>query len=272
MTANEMAGYKLFNGKGNCNSCHLNGRSTAPSPTAPTAEDTGTTADTRPLFTCFGSANLGLPKNPADAFYYESTPDGYGFTLNPEGFDYTDYGLGTFLRSGFGSAPSPNSSWKKYAPTSDGMMQVSTARNVAMVPSQCKSTEAPGPYFQKGFFHNGYIKSLKQLVHFYNTRDVYKYAVESGNCPAGTTEKVNCWPSPEVEQNMDMTVGKLGLTDQEEDQIVAFLQTLTDGYTRPYADITKYTGTCMTGGNAATQGNSSIVSADVLRRRLAMPQ
>ena len=27
------------------------------------------------------------------------------------------------------------------------------------------------PYFQKEFFHNGYIKSLKQLVHFYNTRD-----------------------------------------------------------------------------------------------------
>ncbi|MEA2263407.1 MAG: hypothetical protein QOJ51_6232, partial [Acidobacteriaceae bacterium] len=28
------------------------------------------------------------------------------------------------------------------------------------------TTEAPGPYFQKEFFHNGYIKSLKQLVHF----------------------------------------------------------------------------------------------------------
>ena len=36
---------------------------------------------------------------------------------------------------------------------------------------------------------------------------------------------------PEVPNNIDMTVGKLGLTDKEEDQIVAFLQTLTDGYT-----------------------------------------
>ena len=41
-----------------------------------------------------------------------------------------------------------------------------------LAPPQCPTTEAPGPYFQKEFFHNGYIKSLKQLVHFYNTRDV----------------------------------------------------------------------------------------------------
>jgi len=74
MTADEMAGYKLFRGKGNCNSCHLDGRSTAPTPpppegTAPGSEDTGAAADTRPLFTCFGYANLGVPKNPRDAFY-----------------------------------------------------------------------------------------------------------------------------------------------------------------------------------------------------------
>jgi cytochrome c peroxidase len=269
LTASEEAGYRLFDGKGNCNSCHLDGRSTAPTATNPSGEDTGTAADTRPLFTCFGSANLGLPKNPSDAFYYESTPDSVGFTLNPEGFDYTDYGLGTFLRSGFGSAPNPNSSWTKYASTSDGQMQTSSARNVAMTPPQCPTTEAPGPYFQKGFFHNGYIKSLKQLVHFYNTRDVYKMSVESGNCPAGTTEKVNCWPEPEVPQNVDMTVGNLGLSAQEENQLVAFLETLTDGYATPYPDSTTYTGACMTGGNAATQGNGSIVSADALRRAMA---
>ena len=68
-------------------------------------------------------------------------------------------------------------------------MQVSTARNVAMTPPQCPTTEAPGPYFQKEFFHNGYIKSLKQLVHFYNTRDVYPFNVTSGHCPAGKDGK-----------------------------------------------------------------------------------
>jgi hypothetical protein len=143
-----------------------------------------------------------------------------------------------------------------------------TARDVALAPPKCPTTEAPGPYFQKEFFHNGYIKSLKQLVHFYNTRDVYQFAVESGNCPAGTVEKVNCWPSPEVPQNLDMTIGKLGLTDHEEDQIVAFLKTLNDGFTTPYPDINTFTGACMSGGNASTQGNSTIISAEALKRQL----
>ncbi len=271
LTPDEQAGYNLFRGKGNCNSCHLDGRSTAPTPqppdgTAPNAEDTGVAANTTPVFTCFGSANLGLPKNPRDSFYYETTPDSFGFTPNPEGYAYTDYGLGTFLRSGFGSAPSPNSSWRRFASTTDGQMQTSTVRDVALTPPQCPTTEAPGPYFQKEFFHNGYIKSLKQLVHFYNTRDVYPFPVESGNCPAGTVEKVNCWPEPEVPQNKDMTVGSLGLTDQEENQIVIFLQTLNDGYTTPYPDIGTYTGACMSGGNASTQGNNTIIPS--LAKRL----
>jgi cytochrome c peroxidase len=271
LTPDEQAGYNLFRGKGNCNSCHLDGRSTAPTPqppdgTAPNSEDTGVAANTTPVFTCFGSSNLGLPKNPRDSFYYETTPDSFGFTPNPAGFAYTDYGLGTFLRSGFGSAPSPNSSWRQFASTTDGQMQTMTARDVALTPPQCPTTEAPGPYFQKEFFHNGYIKSLKQLVHFYNTRDVYPFPVESGNCPAGTVEKVNCWPEPEVPQNRDMTIGSLGLTDQEENQIVIFLQALNDGYTTPYPDIGTYTGACMSGGNASTQGNNTIIPS--LAKRL----
>jgi cytochrome c peroxidase len=263
LTADEMAGYNLFRGKANCNSCHIDGRSTAPTPpppqgTAPNSTDTGAAASTTPLFTCFGSANLGLPLNPRDAFFYQTTPDFFGFTGNPYGFAYRDLGLGTFLRSGFGSAPSPNSDWTQFAPTSDGQMQTSTARNVALVPQQCPTTEAPGPYFQKEFFHNGYIKSLKQLVHFYNTRDVptFHYNVTSGHCPTGTTEKVDCWPNPEVTNNLDMTVGMLGLTDTEENQIVAFLQALSDGFTRPYPDINTFTGMCTT-CNPATDPNCS---------------
>jgi cytochrome c peroxidase len=265
LTADELAGYNLFRGKGNCNSCHLDGRSTAPTPpppdgTAPNSMDTGVVASTTPLFTCFGSSNLGLPLNPRDAFYYQTFPDFFGFTGNPYGFAYRDLGLGTFLRSGFGSWASPNDDWTQFAPLNDGRMQTLTARNVAMVPPQCPTTEAPGPYFQKEFFHNGYIKSLKQLVHFYNTRDVYPNpTITSGHCPAGTTEKVNCWPMPEVKNNEDMTVGMLGLTDTEENQIVAFLQTLTDGFTTPYPDINTFTGVCMTGGTAATQGNDFLI-------------
>ena len=132
---------------------------------------------------------------------------------------------------------------------------------------RCPTTEAgqkdqngkPIPYFQKEFFHNGYTKSLKQLVHFYNTRDVYAYHVTSGHCPKGTTEKVNCWPMPEVPNNIDMTVGNLGLTDHEEDLVVTFMQTLTDGFTTPYPNRDTFTGKCMTGGSAATQGNEALV-------------
>jgi cytochrome c peroxidase len=105
-------------------------------------------------------------------------------------------------------------------------------------------------------------------VHFYNTRDKpgYMYNVTSGHCPAGTTEKVDCWPMPEVSNNEDMTVGNLMLTDQEENQIVAFLQTLTDGYTTPYPDINTFTGACTTCDPAADpncsparQGNGSLI-------------
>ena len=277
LTADEMAGYLLFRGKAGCNTCHVDGRGSTQTPgtgsgenpATTTGTDTSAAATVDPLFTCFGSANLGLPLNPRNAFYYQTTPDFFGFTPNPLGFGYVDLGLGTFLRSGFGSAPNPNASWIPLAPTSDGQMQVSTARNVAMTPLcppgspagcvACPTTEAPGPYFQKEFFHNGYIKSLKQLVHFYNTRDVFPFAVTSGHCPAGTTEKVDCWPMPEVPNNLDMTVGNLDLTDAEEDQIVAFLQTLTDGFTTPYPNINTFTGSCMTGGSAATQGNSSLI-------------
>jgi hypothetical protein len=138
-------------------------------------------------------------------------------------------------------------------------MQVPSLRDVASTPAKCPTTEAPGPYFQKEFFHNGYLKSLKQVVHFYNTRDKYAYRVTSGHCPAGTIEKVNCWPMPEVPNNIDTTSGNLGLTDREEDQIVAFLQTLSDGFTKPYPNSDTYTGSCMRGGRAATQGNELLI-------------
>ena len=259
-TPDELAGAILFAGKGNCNSCHIDGQRTT---LAPGQTQTGTyDVNARPLFTCFGYSNLGLPLNPRDAFYYQTTPDSFGFIGNSFGFGYRDLGIGTFLRSGFGSAPNPNSTWTHFAPQMDGRQQVSTVRNVAMTPPQCPSTEAPGPYFQKEFFHNGYIKSLKQLVHFYNTRDVFPFNVTSGNCPAGTTEKVDCWPMPEVRNNIDMTVGKLGLTDQEENQLVIIMQAITDGFNpanpsvSTYPNINTFTGTCTT-CNPATDPNCS---------------
>jgi len=281
LTADEMAGFELFNGKGNCNSCHVDGRSTN---LTSGQTDTGNTASVQPLFTCHGFANEGLPINPRLPLYYESVPDRFGFTPNPDGLRYRDLGLGNFLRSGPQSFPDPNQpDWLSLAPTVDGQQQVMTARDVALTPPQCPTTEAgqvgpngPIPYFQKEFFHNGYIKSLKQLVHFYNTRDsvpnpngntTYAFPVTSGHCPAGTVERVTCWPQPEVLNNIDMTTGALGLTDQEENQIVVFLQTLTDGFdpanptVSTYKNIDTFTGQCPIappGVTASNQGNETL--------------
>jgi hypothetical protein len=189
-------------------------------------------------------------------------------------------GVGTFFRSGPGSAPNPNATnWLSFAPFEDGKMQTSTIRDVAMTPPQCPTTEAgqfdangkPIPYFQKEFFHNGYIKSLKQLVHFYNTRDAFPLPggpVTSGHCPPGTVEKVNCWPMPEVRNNIDMTVGNLQLTDAEENLIVLALTLATDGFNpanptvSSYKNIDTFTGQCSIappGVTASTQGNETLI-------------
>ena len=124
-----------------------------------------------------------------------------------------DKGVGDFLRD---PNLNPNSEWAQLALRFDGKFQVSTLRNVDM---------RPRPDFVKAYTHNGYFKSLKEIVHFYNTRD------KLPRCQQGAPgEKITCWPPAEVTQNMDTTIGNLGLTNEEEDQLVAFLKTLTDGY------------------------------------------
>jgi len=81
---------------------------------------------------------------------------------------------------------------------------VPTLRNVAL---------SPRPDFVKAYMHNGCFKTLKDVVHFYNTRDV-------------TSVK---WPAPEVSVNINVDeMGDLGLTAEEEDAVVAFMETLSD--------------------------------------------
>jgi len=81
-------------------------------------------------------------------------------------------------------------------------------------------------------------------------------------------ERVTCWPQPEVLNNIDMTTGALGLTDTEENQSAAFLQTLTDGVNpanhavSTYKNIDTFTGQCSTtlpGQTASTQGNETLI-------------
>jgi cytochrome c peroxidase len=81
----------------------------------------------------------------------------------------------------------------------------------------------------KAYMHNGYFKALKEVVHFYNTRDVLPKCK-----PRESGERVTCWPESENATNLNRKqLGDLKLTDQEEDALVAFLQTLTDGYKPP---------------------------------------
>ncbi len=144
-----------------------------------------------PLFTDFTYDNLGIPKNPDNPFY--SMPRKW----NPAGDDWIDYGLGGFLmNAGYDSTV--------YEPEM-GKHKVPTLRNVDM---------RPDPGFVKAYGHNGFFKSLEGIVHFYNTRDV------------------ETWPDPEVPDNVNSDeLGDLGLTTDEEAAIVAFMKTLTDGYT-----------------------------------------
>jgi len=81
------------------------------------------------------------------------------------------------------------------------------------VPTLRNVDKRPFPEFVKAYGHNGYFKSLQEIVHFYNTRDV------------------GSWPPPEVPQNINKAeLGDLGLTDDDEAALVAFLKTLSDGY------------------------------------------
>ena len=210
-TPQEARGYALFRDKAGCNQCHRDG--------GPGEE---------PLFTDFTASNLGVPRNPALQFYFEATPDQRGYRPNPAGSAFADVGVGFFLRrlKSLSGQLNPDSHWIELAPKFDAKFQVPTLRNVDMRPT---------PDFVKAYMHNGYFKSLKEVVHFYNTRDVL------ARCEVGSPgEKVTCWPPPEDPTNLNKRqLGNLKLTDQEEDDLVAFLKTLTDDYKASSPGTTK---------------------------------
>jgi cytochrome c peroxidase len=213
LSPDELAGWNLFRGRAVCNTCHLDGTESVAKQRNPSLMRPGNAASVAPLFTDFTSNNLGLPRNLAIPYYSENQRDPDGYTANPAGTAFVDKGVGGFLRG----PDNINSEWKQYADSFDGKFQTTTLRNV---------DKRPRPDFVKAYMHNGYLKSLKEVVHFYNTRDTL------GRCKTTNDpgEKVSCWPAPEVPQNVNKTIGRLGLTAREEDQIVSFLETLTDGY------------------------------------------
>jgi cytochrome c peroxidase len=204
LTAQEQTGYELFRGKAHCNECHRDGGP---------GED--------PLFTDFTASNIGTPANPRLPYLVENRPDALGYVANPQGPSFVDGGVGRFLtQSHLLSEPSTvDARWVGLAPENQARFQTPTLRNV---------DKRPYPDFVKAYSHNGYFKSLKTIVHFYNTRDVLPRCA-----PDDPGEGTTCWPAPESTANMNTKfVGRLGLSNAEEDALVAFMQTLTDGFTQ----------------------------------------
>ncbi len=141
----EKRGLDLFNGKALCSICHP---STSPGLGVP------------PLFTDFSYDNLGLPKNPANAFY-RMPPD-----VNPDGAAFVDHGL--IKTTG--------------RPSDDGKFKTPTLRNVAIT----------GPYF-----HNGIFSTLEEVMNFYNARDLGGFGTPevSGTINTGHTGNLSLTPS-----------------------------------------------------------------------------
>ena len=151
------------------------------------------------LFTDYTFDNLGVPKNPENPVY----------DIDP---DFVDLGLGGFLET--------REDYADLAAENYGKQKVPTLRNVDLRPDAGSV---------KAYAHNGYFKTLEGIVNFYNTRDV------KPECPGLYTEAqalaADCWPAPEVAKNVNSDeLGDLGLTDEEEEAIVAFLKTLSDGF------------------------------------------
>lgn len=188
----ELQGLAVFNDRAECSSCH----SLQPGP------------DGYPLFTDFGYDNIGVPKNPDNPFY--EMPAAW----NPDGELWVDYGLGGYLKDA-GYAP-------EIYEAELGKFKVPTLRNVDL---------RPGEGFVKAYGHNGYFKSLEDIVFFYHWRAMMDAGCMGGGMGGGggmgCDMMAGMFPEPEVDQNR----ATLGMFPRPQvDNIVAFLKTLSDGY------------------------------------------
>jgi cytochrome c peroxidase len=239
LSASEERGRQLYFGGGQCFACH----SSAAMP-AVELETEG-----KETFTMYCFANIGIPKNPGNPYYEMTDPISNPTGYNPLGRNYIDYGLGA---NAVGSLDGT-----KFFNTTPG--DIPQFRGLFLTPTTRNSDLRPSPNFVKAYMHNGVLKSLQQVVHFYNTRNI---AVNSAGQqvafdlrlgpPSGYTA---LWPPPEVLDNVQNVagftpaqaaamgttgvtaengqVGNLGLTASQEADLVNFLMILSDGYTKP---------------------------------------
>ena len=113
--------------------------------------------------------------------------------------------------------------------TQVGKFRTPTTRNVAVG-------------VNRTFMHNGVFTNLKQVVDFYNTRDVLRTCTaievatlspsQYGNYDpdgAGPLTAAGCWPVSEYARNRDTKqMGNLGLSEAQVNAIVAYLKAMSD--------------------------------------------
>lgn len=200
--------------------------------------------------TCY--QNIGVPRNPDNPFYTQTDPATNPVGYNPEGAAFIDYGLGVTIYQQLGLPPGnvgPGSSGEGDFFGVNGQFKAPSLRNV---------DRRPHPGFVKAYMHNGVFKSLDQVVHFYNTRNLTSHRGEvidfTREHPYQGLTGHPLWDAPEYPSvdtllNPDgvsgllpgtgpggesgAQVGNLGMTHKEEEDIVAFLKTLSDGYFTP---------------------------------------
>jgi cytochrome c peroxidase len=233
-TRSEANGLALFFGKAQCSQCH----------SSATLQAVTNFTNGKDTFTMYCYANIGVPRNPSNPFYREtdarSNPNGY----NAQGASFVDYGLG--------GNPNPSPSGVRFMNAEPG--DIAQFRGLFKAPSVRNVDKRPGPGFVKAFMHNAVFKSLEEVVHFYNKRNIavnrlgqeVAFDLRVGPPPGYT----RLFAPPEVLDNVqnvagvtpdDATddvasngqVGNLRLTPSEEAALVDFLRTLTDGFTRP---------------------------------------
>lgn len=153
-----------------------------------------------PLLTDYSYDNLGMPRNLENPFYNN-------LVYNPAGSAWVDTGLGGFLET-----VQPQSAAQEM-----GKMKVPTLRNV---------DKRPSTNFVKAYGHNGYFKSLSDIVRFYASRGM----MGGGGMGGGMGGGGMCggmFPEPEINENL-AALNHFRCRDQS--YIVTFLKTLTDGY------------------------------------------
>lgn len=244
LTAAEKRGLMIFNSDaiGNCVACHY----------------AGTNFDgNQGLMTDFTYQAIGIPRND------KSIPNNPSPIPANQDAGYYDMGLCGPTRTDHAPGAKGIASPDPYC----GLFKVPTLRNVAT---------------RGAFFHNGVMHSLEQVVHFYNTRDTnpeYWYPSTGGSAapvdnpgyalfpqsrPDATVQKFNDLPvayQGNIDEQQPAGTGQGGdntlgsgtaprprggapaMSEQDVQDVICFLNILTDGYQPPAAPPTG--GTCV---------------------------